>query len=92
MNPRKSEIYIDHQTKNRLFNVIKLYPQTVSQEVHDEYGERVLGNRSMTVDELATKIINEVIAEKFPIVLELERKLAKLERDVIDSMPRHTKD
>jgi len=83
MNARRSEIYVPHHVKSRLFMVQKLYPQVTTQEIRDEYGERVLGERVMTVDELASEILTEVIRAQYPLVLELEREIEKVEKKKI---------
>ena len=84
MNARKAELYVERQTKDRLFKVLKLYPQQTAQEVRDEYGDRSMGTRSVTPDELADRILREYIEDKFPMVIELEQELARVEKVMIE--------
>ena len=79
MSFRSSELLIQPKTKSRLRLALKLYPQ---QETVKELDWTV--ERRVTADELGDRIINEVIEEKYPLVIECEREIATIEKRMIE--------
>ena len=88
---RRSEIYVSYRVKNRLHNVLKVYPQLVEQEIRGEFGDRIIGERLMTVEELAERILTEHIEKHFPIVLEMEARIRLIEKEMIEKGKGKTK-
>ena len=78
MSFRSAELAIQPKTKSRLRMVLKLYPQ---QETIKELDWTV--ERHITADELGDRIINQVIEEKYPLVLEFEREISRVEREMV---------
>jgi hypothetical protein len=72
---RSITLYIEPKTLKRLRLAIKLYPLKISTG-----GDPV---RSVTVDELANQLLNEVIVRQFPLVRDLEKVLSQAEQDFL---------
>jgi hypothetical protein len=83
MSLRSSTIYVEPKTVKRLLVLAKLYPERTS----DVSGVSL---REKTADERADALLNEVIKEKFPAVIELERLLAKTEKDFLAGVNKQT--
>ena len=88
MSFRSSELAIQPKTKARLRTAIKLYPSKCMMEVktyretgYPPYHET---ERILTADELGDKIINDAIKEKYPLVFEYEKRIAQVEREMIE--------
>ena len=81
MSYRSWDIKVQPETWNRLKSAINLYG--LQEEILPEPGcsGAVKFKRIITVDELADRALGEVIKEKYPAVLELERKLRQVEYD-----------
>ncbi len=78
MSIRSSTIYVEPKTVRRLLVLVKLYPERVA-----DIGSG-MSPREKTADERADTLLNEAIKEKFPLVIELEKVLAKAEKDFIE--------
>jgi hypothetical protein len=63
-NPRKNEIYVTPETKRRLYLLLKKEKENT---------------RGVTIDEIADRLINERIEEKYPNFAKMEKKLNALE-------------
>lgn len=79
MSIRSSTIYVEPKTVKRLLALAKLYPERTT----DVSGG--MAPREKTADERADALLNEVIKEKYGSVIEMERHLAKAEKDFIES-------
>lgn len=82
MSFRSAELAVKPQTVKRLRMAIKLYPKDTCVEVVHDFGGPTT-DRIMTVDELAGSILTQWILEKFPKVIELEDKIKKLEKEMM---------
>jgi hypothetical protein len=67
----------------RLILVAKMYPERV-------IGDSGMATRDKSADERADTLINEAIREKYPKVIELERLLAKTEKDFLAGVQQQT--
>jgi len=76
MSLRSSTIYVEPKTVRRLILVTKMYPERV-------VGDSGMATREKTADERGDMLLNEAIKEKFPLVIELERELAKTEKEFL---------
>lgn len=86
MSYRSSQIAVQGETVQRLRLAIELYPVVCSTPTTDFYADKTDTRqlmRRITVDELADRELNRVIKEKFPKVLELEKRLNKVKADAI---------
>ena len=79
MSFRSSELAIQPKTKARLRMAVKFYPVTTTDE--RDFGG--VTERKMSPDELGDQILNEVIKEKYPLVIEYERAIAKIESEML---------
>jgi hypothetical protein len=77
---RRSEIYVTRKLAKRLRMVLKIYPQMTTQ--HHERDSYSVAERLMTVEELVDRHLNEIIEDKYPVVIELEKRYAKLEKEM----------
>jgi hypothetical protein len=77
MSLRSSTIYVEPKTVKRLLVLAKLYPERTT----DISGTGA--TREKTADERADALLNEAINAKYPKVMELERLLAKTEKDFL---------
>lgn len=75
MSLRSATIYVEPKTVKRLLTLAKLYPERVI----DLTGGLARAPREKTADERADALLNEVIREKYPKVIELEREVARVE-------------
>lgn len=78
MSYRSTEIAVEPRTVKRLCLATKLYPWIIKDHSTGREETTVVG-----VDAFAEMILNEVIREKYPAVLELEKKLAAVEAEAI---------
>jgi hypothetical protein len=76
MSLRSTTLYVEPKTVRRLLMVTKMYPERAA----DISG---ITGREKTADERADTLINEAINVKYPKVIELERLLAKTEKDFL---------
>jgi len=74
MSFRSAEIAVQPQTIKRLNYVLKLFP----------VGQSPDEARRLNADGLADRLLNEVIAERYPAVIELEKKLKQIEQEAIE--------
>jgi len=73
---RSATIYIEYDTLKRLRLLCRLYPEKLAV---DYKSMDMLPDK--TADERADNIINQVIEEKFPRVLALEKQLAEVYKE-----------
>jgi len=78
MGYRTKEINVQPRTRTRLRLTLKLFPQRGSTR---DAGGNTWG---MTVDELADKLLNECVKEKFPDVIKLEKQIEQLEEEACE--------
>jgi hypothetical protein len=76
MSYRLMQCHIQVSTAKRLRLLLRLYPM----QSNDEGG---VSARSASIDELIDKLLNVVVKEKYPAVFDLEKALAKTEKDFI---------
>lgn len=62
---------------------IRIYPEETSTVVEHDFGGPST-SRKMSVEELAASIINDAIRDRFPLVLEMEKEIAQLEKRMIE--------
>ena len=78
---RRAEIYVTRKLASRLRMVLKLYPQIEAPEVVDG---RLTPERLITIEELVERHLNQCIKDYYPLVVEMEREIAKVERNMIE--------
>jgi hypothetical protein len=76
---RSSTLYVEPKTVKRLVVLAKLYPEHVA-------NVSGMTPREKTADERGDALINEAIKEKYPRVIELEKELAKTEKDFFEKV------
>jgi hypothetical protein len=81
MSIRSSTLYVQGKTIKRLLVLAKLYPEFTYDAVGGGSPQR-----EKTADERADQIINEAIKERYPQVIELEKELAKTEKDFFEKV------
>ena len=80
---RRAEIYVTRRLAARLRQVLTFYPQAIDHTVEDQFGYRTVVQRTMLVEDLVEQTLNAVIEEKYPLVLEYEKRIDKLEKELI---------
>jgi len=73
MSFRSTEIHVQPRTCARLRLTLKLYPQRGKADIQS--GE----TWGMTIDALADRLLNQVVKEKYPDVIKLEKEIEELE-------------
>jgi hypothetical protein len=86
MSFRSTELAIQPKTKNRLYLALKLFP-----EKSDDWALEG-GKRTMTIDELGDLLLNKILTQNYPAVIELEKTLAKVEREAIEKAHEQARD
>lgn len=77
MGLRSASLYVEPHTVKRLNLVRKLYPEKTQPPFPLSEG------RDKTIDERADDMLNEMIEQKFPRVIGLEKALAQVEKTFI---------
>lgn len=73
MSYRNSQIFVQSQTKRRLYLLTELYPQKTDNWQGTALIQAIEGSKA-SIDEVADRFINKVISEEYPLVNELEKK------------------
>lgn len=72
--PRDRQIYVSKQTKTRLFWIREVEQDTAAE------------GKIITTDEIADRLLNEIIEAKYPNMKTLEKRLNTLEDQLVSEL------
>ena len=75
MSYRSSDLAITPKLKHRLRMILTIYPDKAWDTTSQHH---------VTMEDLADAILNDAIKREFPLVLEMEKEIAKIERNMIE--------